>query len=167
MPATPITPDMMTIPRKADESPKLPNLIGMMRPDLLAALVSVGTPEKQAKMRTAQIWQWIYVKGVTSFDQMTNLSKDFRVLLADNFSLNRPEIVTRQISNDGTRKYLLRIAGGHEVEAVYIPETDRGTLCISSQVGCTLTCTFCHTGTQKLVRNLTAAEIIGQSIGRT
>lgn len=162
MPATPITPDMMTIPRKADESPALPNLIGMMRPALTAALISIGTPEKQAKMRTAQIWQWIYVKGIKNFDHMTNLSKDFRILLAENFSLTRPEIVTRQISNDGTRKYLLRIAGGHEVEAVYIPETDRGTLCISSQVGCTLTCTFCHTGTQKLVRNLTPAEIIGQ-----
>jgi len=158
--STPITPDVLTIPRKTD--PALPNLIGMTRAQLAQALADVGTPEKQIKMRTSQIWQWIYTKGVTSFDQMTSLSKDFRALLSVNFQLSRPEIVTRQLSSDGTRKYLLRIAGGHEVEAVYIPETNRGTLCISSQVGCTLTCTFCHTGTQKLVRNLTAAEIVGQ-----
>ena len=158
--STPLTPDVTTIPRK--QEPGLPNLIGMTRDQLMQALADVGTPEKQIKMRTGQIWQWIYTKGVTSFDQMTNLSKDFRALLSVNFQLSRPEIVTRQVSADGTRKYLLRIAGGHEVEAVYIPETNRGTLCISSQVGCTLTCTFCHTGTQKLVRNLTAAEIVGQ-----
>ncbi len=158
--STPLTPDVTTIPRK--QEPGLPNLIGMTRDQLMQALADVGTPEKQIKMRTGQVWQWIYTKGVTSFDQMTNLSKDFRALLSVNFQLSRPEIVTRQVSADGTRKYLLRIAGGHEVEAVYIPETNRGTLCISSQVGCTLTCTFCHTGTQKLVRNLTAAEIVGQ-----
>ncbi len=158
--STPLTPDVTTIPRK--QEPGLPNLIGMTRKQLMQALADVGTPEKQIKMRTGQVWQWIYTKGVTSFDQMTNLSKDFRALLSVNFQLSRPEIVTRQVSADGTRKYLLRIAGGHEVEAVYIPETNRGTLCISSQVGCTLTCTFCHTGTQKLVRNLTAAEIVGQ-----
>ncbi len=158
--STPVTPDVTTIPRKVE--PALPNLIGMTRDQLAQALSDVGTPEKQIKMRTGQVWQWIYTKGVTTFDQMTNLSKDFRALLSVNFQLSRPEIVTRQVSSDGTRKYLLRIAGGHEVEAVYIPETNRGTLCISSQVGCTLTCTFCHTGTQKLVRNLTAAEIVGQ-----
>ena len=158
---TPITPDVMTIPRKTVDG-VLPNLIGMMRPDLANAFAEIGTPPKQIKMRAGQIWQWIYVKGARRFDEMTNLSKDFRALLAENFSLTRPEIVTKQVSEDGTRKYLLRIAGGHEVEAVYIPETDRGTLCISSQIGCTLTCTFCHTGTQKLVRNLTPAEIIGQ-----
>jgi 23S rRNA (adenine2503-C2)-methyltransferase len=157
----PITPDVMTIPRKADDG-ALPNLIGLQREALSAALEEIGTPQKQIKMRTAQIWQWLYVKGVKSFEEMTNLSKDFRASLVDNFSLTRPEIVTRQISEDGTRKYLLRVTGGHEVEAVYIPETDRGTLCISSQIGCTLTCTFCHTGTQKLVRNLTPAEIVGQ-----
>ncbi len=158
--STPVTPDVTTIPRKVE--PALPNLIGMTRDQLAQALSDVGTPEKQIKMRTGQVWQWIYTKGVTTFDQMTNLSKDFRALLSVNFQLSRPEIVTRQVSSDGTRKYLLRIAGGHEVEAVYIPESNRGTLCISSQVGCTLTCTFCHTGTQKLVRNLTAAEIVGQ-----
>jgi len=158
---TPITPDVMTIPRKAADG-ALPNLIGLQRDALATALAEIGTPQKQIKMRTAQIWQWLYVKGAKTFDEMTNLSKDFRASLQEHFSLTRPEIVTRQISDDGTRKYLLRIAGGHEVEAVYIPETDRGTLCISSQIGCTLTCTFCHTGTQKLVRNLTPAEIVGQ-----
>jgi 23S rRNA (adenine2503-C2)-methyltransferase len=158
---TPITPDVMTIPRKAVDG-VLPNLIGMTRAALANALGDIGTPPKQIKMRSAQIWSWIYVKGARRFDEMTNLSKDFRASLEENFSLTRPQIVTKQISEDGTRKYLLRIAGGHEVEAVYIPETDRGTLCISSQIGCTLTCTFCHTGTQKLVRNLTPAEIVGQ-----
>ncbi|GHA47456.1 dual-specificity RNA methyltransferase RlmN [Amylibacter ulvae] len=157
----PITQDLLTIPRKDGEG-SLPNLIGMRREALGEALAGIGIPEKQIKMRVGQIWAWIYQKGVQSFDDMTNLSKDIRANLAQNFALTRPEIVTRQISTDGTRKYLLRINGGHEVEAVYIPESDRGTLCISSQVGCTLTCSFCHTGTQKLVRNLTAAEIIGQ-----
>ncbi|MDS9949048.1 MAG: 23S rRNA (adenine(2503)-C(2))-methyltransferase RlmN, partial [Planktomarina sp.] len=113
-------------------------------------------------MRTGQIWQWIYQKGVREFDQMTNLSKDYRTFLKERFVVMVPEVVSKQVSVDGTRKYLIRIAGGHEVETVYIPEKDRGTLCISSQVGCTLTCSFCHTGTQKLVRNLTAGEIIGQ-----
>ena len=126
------------------------------------ALAEIGTPERQIKMRVGQIWQWIYHWGVQDFDAMTNLAKGYRAQLADAFTIARPEIVSRQLSDDGTRKYLLRIAGGHEVEAVYIPEESRGTLCISSQVGCTLTCTFCHTGTQKLVRNLTAAEIVGQ-----
>ena len=113
-------------------------------------------------MRVSQIWAWLYHWGVRDFGEMTNLSKDFRAMLEENFVIALPEVVTRQVSDDGTRKYLVRIAGGHEVEVVYIPEKDRGTLCISSQVGCTLTCSFCHTGTQKLVRNLTAAEIIGQ-----
>ncbi len=138
------------------------NLIGMTRPELVAALVEAGAPEAQAGMRARQIWGWLYQRGVGDFAQMSNLSKDFRRLLADNFRITRPEIVTRQVSQDGTRKYLLRIEGGHEVETVYIPEEDRGTLCVSSQVGCTLTCSFCHTGTQKLVRNLTPAEIVGQ-----
>ncbi|MEL7397625.1 MAG: 23S rRNA (adenine(2503)-C(2))-methyltransferase RlmN, partial [Pseudomonadota bacterium] len=114
------------------------------------------------KMRSNQIWQWIYQWGVRDFSHMTNLSKAYRAELAEKFVIAVPEMVTRQVSADGTRKYLARIAGGHEVEVVYIPETDRGTLCISSQVGCTLTCSFCHTGTQKLVRNLTAGEIVGQ-----
>jgi 23S rRNA (adenine2503-C2)-methyltransferase len=161
MPATaPITQDVMTIPRKPAPGPL--NLIGLTRVQLRDALISIGTPEKQAKMRTGQIWQWIYQKGVRDFALMSNLAKPYRELLAEHCVLAVPEVVTRQVSEDGTRKYLVRIAGGHEVEIVYIPETDRGTLCVSSQVGCTLTCSFCHTGTQKLVRNLTAAEIIGQ-----
>ena len=156
----PITQDVLTIPRKLPEGPT--NLIGLSREAMRDVLIAIGTPEKQAKMRVGQIWQWIYHWGVRDFDQMTNLAKDYRAMLAENFVLTLPEVVTRQVSEDGTRKYLVRIAGGHEVEVVYIPETDRGTLCISSQVGCTLTCSFCHTGTQKLVRNLTTAEIIGQ-----
>ena len=157
----PITQDVLTIPRKAPEGVK-PNLIGLTREQLRAALIEQGTPEKQAKMREGQIWQWLYHWGVRDFAVMTNLSKDYRAMLAEKFAIRLPEIVTQQVSADGTRKYLLRIDGGHEVETVYIPEEGRGTLCISSQVGCTLTCSFCHTGTQKLVRNLTAAEIVGQ-----
>lgn len=158
--SAPITQDLMTIKRAPITG--LPNLVGMTRAQLRAALIGAGTPEKQAKMRVGQIWSWIYNKGVYDFEAMTNLAKPFRTMLAENFRVTLPEVVTKQISTDGTRKYLLRIEGGHEVEAVYIPEKDRGTLCISSQVGCTLTCSFCHTGTQKLVRNLTPGEIIGQ-----
>ncbi len=158
---TPITQDMLTLPRKLPEGGKT-NLIGLTRDQLRRALVDIGTAEKQAKMRVGQIWQWLYQKGVRDFDAMTNLAKDYRALLAENFVIELPEVVTRQVSEDDTRKYLVKIAGGHEVEVVYIPEEGRGTLCISSQVGCTLTCSFCHTGTQKLVRNLTAGEIIGQ-----
>ncbi|RYI32815.1 MAG: 23S rRNA (adenine(2503)-C(2))-methyltransferase RlmN [Acetobacteraceae bacterium] len=157
----PITQDVLTIPRKLPPLAKT-NIVGLTRTALRDALIAAGTPEKQAKMRLGQVWQWVYHWGVRDFALMTNLAKDYRALLADNFVIEIPEVVTRQISEDGTRKYLVRIAGGHEVEVVYIPETDRGTLCISSQVGCTLTCSFCHTGTQKLVRNLTAAEIVGQ-----
>jgi 23S rRNA (adenine2503-C2)-methyltransferase len=159
-PMSPITQDVLTIPRKQPDG--LPNIVGMTRDGMRDALIAAGTPDKQAKMRVGQIWQWIYHWGVRDFSVMTNLAKDYRAMLAENFVIAVPEVVTRQVSGDGTRKYLVRIAGGHEVEVVYIPETDRGTLCISSQVGCTLTCSFCHTGTQKLVRNLTAAEIIGQ-----
>ena len=157
----PITQDVMTIPRKLPETDKV-NLVGLTRAQLKDALIAAGTPEKQAKMRVGQVWQWVYYWGVRDFALMTNLAKDYRALLSAKFEIALPEIVTRQVSADGTRKYLLRIAGGHEVEAVYIPEEGRGTLCVSSQVGCTLTCSFCHTGTQKLVRNLTAGEIVGQ-----
>ena len=156
----PITQDVHTIPRKLPVGPT--NIVGLNREAMRDALIEMGTPEKQAKMRTGQIWQWVYHWGVRSFDEMTNLSKDYRAKLDAHFVIEVPEVVSRQVSEDGTRKYLVRIAGGHEVEVVYIPEADRGTLCVSSQVGCTLTCSFCHTGTQKLVRNLTAAEIIGQ-----
>lgn len=158
---TPITQDVLTLPRKLEDGGKR-NLVGMTRLQMQQALGEIGVPERQLKMRAGQIWQWIYHWGAQDFDAMTNLAKGFRSELAAHFEIARPQIVTRQISDDGTRKYLLRIAGGHEVEAVYIPEENRGTLCISSQVGCTLTCSFCHTGTQKLVRNLTAAEIVGQ-----
>ncbi|WP_145107945.1 23S rRNA (adenine(2503)-C(2))-methyltransferase RlmN [Cereibacter azotoformans] len=157
----PITQDVMTLPRKLPEGGPL-NIVGLTREELMAALVAAGTPERQARMRMGQVWQWVYHWGVRDFAQMTNLAKDYRALLAEHFAIVLPEVVTRQISADGTRKYLIRIAGGHEVETVYIPEEGRGTLCVSSQVGCTLTCSFCHTGTQKLVRNLTAGEIVGQ-----
>ena len=159
--SAPITQDVLTLPRKLPEGGKI-NLVGLTRDQLRAALIEAGTPEKQAKMRVGQVWQWIYGWGVRDFHAMTNLAKDYRALLAERFEIAVPEVVSRQISADGTRKYLVRIAGGHEVEVVYIPEEGRGTLCVSSQVGCTLTCSFCHTGTQKLVRNLTAGEIVGQ-----
>jgi len=142
-------------------------LIGLAREELRQTLVDIGIPEKQAKMRTSQLWHWLYVRGVSDFSAMKNISKDMRKLLSENFSLSRPEIVEAQISDDGTRKWLLKfpsLGAGKpvEIETVYIPEEGRGTLCISSQVGCTLNCTFCHTGTQKLVRNLSAEEILMQ-----
>ncbi|MGE3148821.1 MAG: 23S rRNA (adenine(2503)-C(2))-methyltransferase RlmN [Pseudorhodoplanes sp.] len=149
-------------------APAKPSLVGLSRAALADALEQVGVPASQTKMRVQQIWHWMYVRGVTSFDAMTSVSKDLRGVLDDHFTLVRPEVVAEQISVDGTRKWLLRLPSGHgsekphEVECVYIPETDRGTLCVSSQVGCTLTCAFCHTGTQRLVRNLTPGEIVGQ-----
>jgi len=159
----PITQDVVTIPRKdAGSADGRLNIVGLTRPALRDALIQAGTPEKQSKMRVNQIWQWIYHWGIRDFSEITNLAKDYRALLDRHFTIAIPEVVSRHISADGTRKYLVRIAGGHEVETVYIPEEDRGTLCISSQVGCTLTCSFCHTGTQKLVRNLNAGEIVGQ-----
>ncbi|MDO5369645.1 23S rRNA (adenine(2503)-C(2))-methyltransferase RlmN [Paracoccus sp. (in: a-proteobacteria)] len=157
----PIVQDLRTIPRRPESGGRV-NIVGLTREQLRAALVEAGTPERQARMRVGQIWQWVYHWGLRDFGAMTNLAKDYRAFLAERFEIALPEVVTRQISDDGTRKYLLRIAGGHEVETVYIPEEGRGTLCVSSQVGCTLTCSFCHTGTQKLVRNLTAGEIVGQ-----
>ncbi|MEM1360735.1 MAG: 23S rRNA (adenine(2503)-C(2))-methyltransferase RlmN [Pseudomonadota bacterium] len=160
-PNAPITQDVLAIPRKPTLTEKT-NLVGLTRSELKSALTAAGTPEKQTKMRVDQLWQWIYQKGVRDFGQMTNLAKSYRADLADRFEIRVPEVTSCQISADGTRKYLVKIDGGHEVEVVYIPEADRGTLCISSQVGCTLTCSFCHTGTQRLVRNLTAAEIVGQ-----
>ncbi|WP_374598096.1 23S rRNA (adenine(2503)-C(2))-methyltransferase RlmN [Brevundimonas sp.] len=140
------------------------NLAGLTRTGLRQALVDAGVcPPEKAKMRASQIWGWIHHHGVTDFALMSNVAKDMQVKLAETFTLARPEIVERQVSKDGTRKYLIRTAPGIEVEAVYIPDVGRaGALCVSSQVGCTLNCTFCHTGTQKLVRNLTAAEIVAQ-----
>jgi len=138
------------------------NLLGLSADALKAALIAAGVPEKAAPMRVRQLWNWIYVHGARDFGAMTNLAKDFRADMAERFVLERPEVVTEQISNDGTRKWLLRTGPGIEFETVFIPEPGRGTLCVSSQVGCTLNCRFCHTGTQKLVRNLTPAEIVGQ-----
>jgi len=138
------------------------SLIGLSVAELAASLESLGLEPKAARMRARQLWNWVYVHGQRDFSAMTNLAKDFRALMADKMSLARPEIVTEQISEDGTRKWLLKTAPGIEFETVFIPEEDRGTLCVSSQVGCTLTCRFCHTGTQKLVRNLTPFEIVGQ-----
>ena len=153
-------------------APDKPSLVGLTRAQLAALLGAIGVPEAQRKMRVQQLWHWIYFRGFTEFDAMTSLSKELRAALAEKFTLARPEVVAEQISVDGTRKWLLRLPGEvqgqgigerpHEVECVYIPDTDRGTLCVSSQVGCTLTCSFCHTGTQRLVRNLTADEIVGQ-----
>ena len=144
------------------------SLAGLDRAGLATALAEIGVSERERKMRVAQLWHWIYLRGALSFDEMTNVGKGLREKLSAAFSLDRPEVVVEQVSNDGTRKWLLRlppdIAGDkpHDVEMVYIPESDRGTLCVSSQVGCTLNCSFCHTGTQRLVRNLTAAEIVAQ-----
>jgi 23S rRNA (adenine2503-C2)-methyltransferase len=150
-------------------APEKPSLVGMSRPTLAQALGLVGVPERQQRMRVQQIWHWLYVRGATDFDAMTSLSKELRSVLAQRFTVERPQIAAEQVSVDGTRKWLLRLPGEsedrpHEVECVYIPDTDRGTLCISSQVGCTLNCSFCHTGTQRLVRNLTPGEIVGQVV---
>ena len=144
-----------------------PSLIGLTREEMGAALREQGVPEKQVRMRVSQLWHWLYIRGVSDFDAMTNVAKDMREMLKRHFTIARPEVVEEQISGDGTRKWLLRFpprgAGRPvEIETVYIPEEGRGTLCISSQVGCSLTCSFCHTGTQKLVRNLTAEEILAQ-----
>jgi 23S rRNA (adenine2503-C2)-methyltransferase len=149
-------------------APAKPSLLGLSRAELAEALGAIGVPESQRKMRVQQLWHWIYFRGFTSFDAMSSVSKELRAELAAHYTLDRPEVVAEQVSVDGTRKWLLRLSGDpdsglpHEVECVYIPDTERGTLCVSSQVGCTLTCTFCHTGTQRLVRNLTAGEIVGQ-----
>ena len=148
--------------------PAKPSLIGLSRAELADRLGEIGVAPAQRKMRVQQLWHWIYFRGAQSFEEMTSISKGIRADLAQHFTVDRPEVVAEQISNDGTRKWLLRLPSGdnvqkaHEVECVYIPETDRGTLCVSSQVGCTLNCAFCHTGTQRLVRNLTAGEIVGQ-----
>nr|WP_188577275.1 23S rRNA (adenine(2503)-C(2))-methyltransferase RlmN [Azorhizobium oxalatiphilum] len=146
----------------------LPSLAGLDRAKLGDALAAIGVPERERKMRVNQLWHWIYLRGATEFAEMTNVSKHLRAQMEAAYGLARPEIVVEQVSQDGTRKWLLRLPSEtpgerpHEVEAVYIPERDRGTLCVSSQVGCTLNCSFCHTGTQRLVRNLTAAEIVAQ-----
>lgn len=145
-----------------------PSLAGLDRQGLAEALAAIGVPEKQRRMRVNQLWGWLYVRGVRSFADMSDVSKDLRARLDAAYSLDRPEIVSEQVSTDGTRKWLLRLPRrgrertAPEIETVYIPESDRGTLCISSQVGCTLNCSFCHTGTQPLVRNLEHHEIVAQ-----
>ena len=157
----PIINDVITIPRNELIDPKI-NIIGLTKLALSEHLLKAGIEQKHLNMRLNQIWGWLYQKGITDFSKMGNISKDVKGLLSKYFSISLPTIVEKKISTDGTRKYLLRLSGGHEIETVFIPETDRGTLCISSQVGCTLTCPFCHTGTQKLVRNLNPSEMIGQ-----
>jgi 23S rRNA (adenine2503-C2)-methyltransferase len=149
-------------------APAKPSLVGLSRTALADALGAIEVPSAQRKMRVQQLWHWLYVRGAEDFAEMTNVAKELRTRLDQHFTLARPEVVAEQVSTDGTRKWLLRLPGEqanerpHEVECVYIPEADRGTLCLSSQVGCTLNCSFCHTGTQRLVRNLTAGEIVGQ-----
>ena len=156
------------VPLEQYVPPSRPSLVGLTRAELAEALAEAGVPERQRRMRVGQLWNWIYVRGVRDFDAMTSVAKDLRAALAARYTLARPEVVAEQVSSDGTRKWLLRLPSGtagekpHEVECVYIPDTVRATLCTSSQVGCTLNCSFCHTGTQRLVRNLTAGEIVGQ-----
>jgi 23S rRNA (adenine2503-C2)-methyltransferase len=142
---------------------QLPSLAGLTRQELAEKLVGAGVEQAKARMRAEQLWRWIYHSGVIDFSRMTNVAKELRATLAAHYTLARPEIVTEQISQDGTRKWLIRFGPGVEGECVFIPDVGRsGALCVSSQVGCTLNCTFCHTGTQKLVRNLSAAEIVAQ-----
>ncbi|MCF1505269.1 23S rRNA (adenine(2503)-C(2))-methyltransferase RlmN [Afifella sp. H1R] len=166
--------DASAQPLSTDASAVRRSLVGLSREELADALGEIGVPERQRRMRVNQLWHWLYLRGATSFDAMTNMGKELRAALDDKFAIARPEIVSEQISVDGTRKWLMRFpAQGADrpgptagrpvdVETVYIPEEGRGTLCVSSQVGCTLNCTFCHTGTQKLVRNLTPGEIVSQ-----
>ncbi len=167
-----VTPELAVSPAPvaaaASLMPAKPTLAGLPRAALAEFLREHGVPEKEIRMRVGQIWHWLYVRGAAGFDEMTNVAKTLRALLDANATLQRPEIVREQVSADGTRKWVLRLPSrtaydkGAEVECVYIPEKDRGTLCVSSQVGCTLNCSFCHTGTQKLVRNLEVSEIVGQ-----
>jgi 23S rRNA (adenine2503-C2)-methyltransferase len=168
MPTAGLAPFVEKTPLERYLPPAKPSLVGLSRAQLSEAVAVVGVPAAQRKMRVQQIWHWLYVRGARDFDAMTSVSKELRAALAAHFTLARPEVVAEQISTDGTRKWLLRLPGEHslerphEIECVYIPEADRGTLCLSSQVGCTLTCSFCHTGTQRLVRNLMPGEIVGQ-----
>src|ERR1700687_4682404 len=148
--------------------PAKPSLVGLSRGEIAERLGAIGVQPSQRKMRVQQLWHWIYVRGAQNFAEMTSISKEMRGQLEAHFTVARPEVVAEQVSSDGTRKWLLRLPSGdkiekaHEVETVYIPEAARRPLCVSSQVGCTLNCSFCHTGTQRLVRNLTSGEIVGQ-----
>jgi len=157
--------DPVPVARPAADAPRPDgrvDLVGLSRDQLRAALADAGMEPKQAKLRAKQIWHWLYNRGATAFEQMTDIAKAQHPWLSERFVVGRPEVVEAQVSTDGTRKWLLRSPDGHDYEAVFIPDADRGTLCVSSQVGCTLNCTFCHTGTMRLVRNLTAGEIVGQ-----
>jgi 23S rRNA (adenine2503-C2)-methyltransferase len=138
------------------------DLVGLSKLQIREALLAAGLDERQAKLRSKQLWHWIYNRGVTDFALMTDIAKAQQPWLAERFVIGRPEVVEAQVSTDGTRKWLLRSDDGQDYEMVFIPDADRGTLCVSSQVGCTLNCRFCHTGTMRLVRNLTAGEIVGQ-----
>src|SRR3569833_3192545 len=147
--------------------PSKPSLVGLSRAEIAEELAAIGVAPAQRKMRVQQLWHWIYVRGASDFEEMTSISKQMRIQLDAHFTVARPEVAAEQISSDGTRKWLLRLPSGdslekaHEVECVYIPETDRGTLCVSSQVVCTLNCSFCHTGTQRLVRFLSVGVFVG------
>jgi 23S rRNA (adenine2503-C2)-methyltransferase len=162
------TPVLEKVPLEGYVAPARPSLIGLSRGELARLLAGLGVPESQRRMRVQQLWHWLYVRGACSFDAMTDVSKELRTALATHYTLDRPKVIAEQVSTDGTRKWLLGLPGEpqsgrpHEIECVYIPDAERGTLCVSSQVGCTLNCSFCHTGTQRLVRNLTAGEIVGQ-----
>jgi 23S rRNA (adenine2503-C2)-methyltransferase len=155
--------DPVPVPRApaADDGGRV-NLIGLAKAEIRAALAAAGLDERQAKLRAKQLWHQIYNRGATEFAAMSDIAKPHRTWLAERFRIARPEVVTELVSTDGTRKWLLRTPDGHDFEMVFIPDADRGTLCVSSQVGCTLNCRFCYTGTMKLVRNLTAGEIVGQ-----
>ena len=164
--------DLMPIPGLVDPVPVARDitpradgridLIGLARPRIAELFVAAGLDAKAAKLRSRQVFHWLYHRGVTDFEAMTDIAKTMRPWLAERFVVGRPDIVEAQVSSDGTRKWLLRTDDGHDFEMVFIPDADRGTLCVSSQVGCTLNCRFCHTGTMRLVRNLTAGEVVGQ-----
>ncbi|MFG1201976.1 23S rRNA (adenine(2503)-C(2))-methyltransferase RlmN [Xanthobacter aminoxidans] len=168
MPEATLTPETNVPPLAGDVAPARASLVGLDRDKLGDALDAIGVKGSERRMRVNQLWHWIYLRGALDFSEMTNVSKHLRARLEEAYTLARPEIVAEQVSQDGTRKWLLRFPADHpgerphDIETVYIPESDRGTLCVSSQVGCTLNCSFCHTGTQRLVRNLTAAEIVAQ-----
>ena len=163
---------LMTIPGQVDPVPVARDitpredgridLIGLPRPRIRELFAEAGLDARQAKLRSKQVFHWLYHRGVTDFEAMTDIAKTMRPWLAKRFVIGRPNVVEAQHSSDGTRKWLLQTDDGHEFEMVFIPDADRGTLCVSSQVGCTLNCTFCHTGTMRLVRNLTPGEIVGQ-----
>lgn len=157
-----LIPDVEAVNRQPELLAIRKNLVGLTRKEIAAALVEAGEAEKSAKMRAKQLFHWLYYQGASRFDDMTTISKEMRARLPEHFTADRPDITNLQESTDGTRKWLVKFPDGQEVESVHIPEEDRGALCVSSQVGCTLTCSFCHTGTMKLVRNLTAGEIISQ-----